>query len=74
MGRLSIINEWSKLGVGLFCTVLSGMSFALAVVKDDFIDTFIGGALSYIEEIITGISTVYSSILLGKAIGEVMGG
>ena len=60
-----------RLGLAVVSVCLSASSFALTLLCDDYIDRFIDGPLAYIEEIICGISTIASSILLGK---EIVGG
>ncbi len=65
------LDKWSKLALSVISTVFSGIAFAFTLSNTDFIDRYIGGGLAYIEEIISGISTVCSSMILGKTIAEI---
>jgi hypothetical protein len=67
------LDKMGKLSIGIVSVCISTIGFVLTLLKDDYIDIFIDGPLAYIEEIISGISTIASSILLGKAIAEVIG-
>ena len=51
---------------------LNVAGYVMTILTNDLIDEFIGGTLSYIEEIISGIATVYNSIILGEIIGELI--